>query len=75
LIRRRKVYPTSLRRVLGDTHALRQTADYQTDQVNEREAARALYWSRSLLDAVEQESEQSRVENGSHRGPLRFKRQ
>lgn len=53
LINRRKVYPNALRSVLSDTLALRQTADYQADQVNEREAARALRWSRSLVDAVQ----------------------
>src|SRR5713226_7826714 len=40
LINRRKVYPATLRTVLIDTLALRQTADYQGDQVNQREAAR-----------------------------------
>lgn len=57
LINRRKVYRATLRTVLADTLALRQTADYSGDLVNQREAARALRWTRSLLESVQRGGE------------------
>jgi len=53
LINRRKVYPASLRTVLANTLALRQTADYKADNVNQREGARALSWTRPLIESVQ----------------------
>lgn len=52
LINRRKLYPADLRQTLSNTLGLRQTADYAADAVNQREAARALRWTRPFVEAV-----------------------
>jgi uncharacterized protein (UPF0332 family) len=57
LIHRRKLYPATLRTILTNTMGLRRTADYQEVQVNRREAAQALRWARSLVEAVERGGE------------------
>jgi uncharacterized protein (UPF0332 family) len=57
LINRRKIYPSTLRTALTDTLALRQTADYQGDQVNQREASRALRWTRPMVESVQRGGE------------------
>jgi uncharacterized protein (UPF0332 family) len=54
LINRRKLYPTSLRTVLEQNRALRQTADYKRDNVTEVRANRAIRRSRDLLAAVKE---------------------
>ncbi len=53
LLSRRKLYPSDLRAVLMDTLAFRQKADYRTDNVTQREAARALQWTRRFVEAVQ----------------------
>ena len=52
LVNRRKFYPADLRQTLSNTLGLRQTADYAGDHVNQREAARALRWTRPFIEAV-----------------------
>lgn len=52
LVNRRKLYPADLRQNLSNTLGLRQTADYARDHINQREAARALRWTRPLIEAV-----------------------
>lgn len=53
LVNRRKVYPGDLRQTLSNTLGLRQTADYVEDHINQREAARALRWTRPFIEAVQ----------------------
>lgn len=53
LINRRKLYPADLRSVLMDTLAFRQKADYRDNTVTQREAARALQWTRGFFDAIQ----------------------
>ncbi|MBI4322455.1 MAG: hypothetical protein HY675_28515 [Chloroflexi bacterium] len=53
LVNRRKIYPPGLRQTMSNTLGLRQTADYTTDYVNQREAARALEWTRPFVEAVQ----------------------
>ncbi|MBI2863031.1 MAG: HEPN domain-containing protein [Chloroflexi bacterium] len=53
LINRRKLYPADLRQTLSNTLGLRRTADYGEDDVNQREAARALRWTRPFIEAVQ----------------------
>jgi len=57
LINRRKVYPAALRTALANTLSLRQTADYKGDRVNQREGARALSWTRPLIESVQRGGE------------------
>src|SRR6185437_14371591 len=52
LIHRRKVFASGLRDTLPNTLALRHVADYATDRINEREAARSLRWTQTFLEAV-----------------------
>ncbi len=52
LTNRRKLYPADLRQTLSSTLGLRQTADYGGCTVNQREAARALRWTRPFVEAV-----------------------
>ena len=52
LINRRKLYPTALRDALERTYTLRQTADYQVEQVAERQAIRAVRRTRQFVDAI-----------------------
>lgn len=53
LVNRRKVYPAGLRQTLSNTLGLRQTADYGGDRLNQREAAKALRWTRPFIEAVQ----------------------
>jgi uncharacterized protein (UPF0332 family) len=52
LINRRRLYPSSLRNVLRDTYILRETADYDTEQVDEIRARRALRKAQDFVGAV-----------------------
>ena len=52
LINRRKRYPSSLRNVLPDVSAARQSADYTRRRTTEREAKRALRLSREFVETV-----------------------
>ena len=52
LVNRRKVYPGDLRQTLSNTLGLRQIADYVADHINQREAARALRWTRPFVEAA-----------------------
>jgi uncharacterized protein (UPF0332 family) len=52
LINRRKLFPPTLRRILRDTLVIRHAADYGEGKVGEREAERALRWSRELVQTV-----------------------
>lgn len=54
LINRRKLYPAALREVLGETLALRRTADYKQESVTERQARRALTLARGLVQTVQE---------------------
>ncbi len=56
LINRRRRYPSTLRRILGENMVLRQTADYDTDAISEIQAYRALRRSREFVEAVQRES-------------------
>jgi hypothetical protein len=55
LIYRRRLYPTSLRQVLGRNLTLRHTADYAPDPVTQTQAARALQRTRDFLAAIRQQ--------------------
>lgn len=52
LINRRRRYPPTLRRALGENMLLRQTADYETDTISEVQASRAVRRSREFVEAV-----------------------
>ncbi len=52
LINRRKLYPASLRTVLEQNRALRQTADYRRDHVTDVRAGRAIRRTEEFLGAV-----------------------
>lgn len=52
LVNRRKLYETELRTVLGDNLALRLLADYDAEEVSERQASRALRRAREFLAAI-----------------------
>ena len=52
LINRRRVYPPSLPQTLSENMALRQTADYETDMINEIRAYRAFRRSREFVDEI-----------------------
>ena len=52
LINRRKTYPADLRATLLDNLVLRHRADYDTQQVTEAQAFRALHRTRGFLDAI-----------------------
>jgi uncharacterized protein (UPF0332 family) len=52
LIRRRKLYPSELRNVLGRNYLLRQVADYEEDAVTHTEASRALRRTRPFVEAI-----------------------
>ncbi len=54
LIHRRKLYPSNLRDTLSKTLALRHIADYRRDNINEREASRALRWAHAFLETVQE---------------------
>ncbi len=54
LINRRKLYPASLRTVLEQNRALRQTADYRRDHVTDVRAGRAIRRTEEFLGAVRQ---------------------
>lgn len=54
LINRRKQFPARLRDVLPRTYELRQTADYETDFVTQKQAERTLRRSRELVEAIRQ---------------------
>ncbi len=56
LINRRKLYPATFRRALGDHMLLRHTADYDIDSVSEIQAHRALRRTRELVEAVSKET-------------------
>jgi uncharacterized protein (UPF0332 family) len=53
LITRRKLYPPSLRDTLVRLLALRETADYRIDHVNQTQAARALRRAQEFVGAVQ----------------------
>jgi uncharacterized protein (UPF0332 family) len=53
LINRRKFYPSALREILERTYTLRQTADYQRDQVTETQASRAVRRAREFVASVD----------------------
>jgi uncharacterized protein (UPF0332 family) len=52
LIKRRKLYPSSLRDALLQSFALRITADYETDHVGEIRASRVLRKTAAFVEAV-----------------------
>ena len=52
LVNRRKRYAASLRDVLARTLILRQTADYEPDQVTSLRASRALRRTREFVEAI-----------------------
>ena len=52
LIKRRKVYPVSLRNTLAENYKLRETADYQRDRVTEARANRAVSRTEAFLEAI-----------------------
>ncbi len=52
LVNRRKLYPSNLADILPRAIVLRLVADYDTDQVTEIQAARALRRTRSLVEAI-----------------------
>lgn len=58
LINRRKQYPAALRDVLARTIILRQTADYEADQVMQAQALRALRRAREFLEAIRARGEE-----------------
>lgn len=57
LINQRRRYPAALRRTLGDTMLLRQTADYEIDSIGEIQAHRAVRRSREFVKILSQESD------------------
>ena len=52
LIKRRRIYPPSLRSVLAELMLLRQDADYETDRVSRKQATRAVRRSREFVEAI-----------------------
>lgn len=52
LINRRRHYPPSLRRYLGENMVLRQAADYEGDTISEIQASRAVRRSREFVDSA-----------------------
>lgn len=52
LINRRRHYPSTLRRGLGDNMILRHTADYETDVISELQASRAVRRSREFVNEI-----------------------
>lgn len=52
LITRRKLYPSALRTTLAQNYALREKADYTTEQVSEVRAARAVDRTEEFVGAV-----------------------
>jgi len=56
LINRRRRYPSTLRRILGENMVLRQTADYERSTISEIQAYRAVRRSREFVEAVQRES-------------------
>lgn len=59
LINRRKIYPASIRNILEDNRALRQTADYKRDHVTEIRAARAIRRTEAFLAAIRERAERT----------------
>ncbi len=53
LIRKRKVYPRSLARLLTDGLQVRNEADYTTINISKRRANRALRWAHDFVQQVE----------------------
>jgi hypothetical protein len=54
LIIRRKLYPAALRRVLRDTMAVRDKADYTPASVSARVAARVLQAAQAFVQAIQE---------------------
>lgn len=52
LINRRKRYPADIRDVLERNYSLRQTADYEDNQITQAQASRGLRWTRRFLEIV-----------------------
>ena len=55
LIRRRRLYSTSIRQVLGRNLTLRHTAAYAPDLVRQTQAGRALQWTQDFLAAIREQ--------------------
>ena len=54
LINRRKLYPVPLRRVLRDTIAVREKADYTPAAVSARVASRVLRQAQTFVEAIQE---------------------
>ena len=55
LIRRRKLYPSALRRVLRDTMAVREKADYTQASVSARVASRVLQAAQEFVHTIQEQ--------------------